>query len=42
LFVIPAWSMVIVRLRLDQGEDEITREEQNAFLRMIGAAVLDR
>jgi len=41
LFVLPAWNVVIVRLGLDQGEDEITAEEQNTFLRMVGEAILD-
>jgi CubicO group peptidase (beta-lactamase class C family) len=41
LFVIPAWNMVIVRLGLDQREDEITTAEYNVFLRKVGAAILD-
>ena len=41
LFVLPAWNMVIVRLGLDQQEDNFTTAEQNAFLRRIGAALLD-
>lgn len=41
LFVIPPWNMVIVRLGLDQREDEITAAEYNQFLRMVGEAVLD-
>ena len=42
LFVVPVWSMVIVRLGLDQAEDEITAAEQNTFLRMVAAAILKR
>jgi CubicO group peptidase (beta-lactamase class C family) len=41
LFVIPAWNMVIVRLGLDQREDEITVAEYNVFLKKIGEAILD-
>jgi CubicO group peptidase (beta-lactamase class C family) len=41
LFVIPAWKMVIVRLGLDQREDEITTVEYNVFLRKVGEAILD-
>ena len=41
LFVIPAWNMVVVRLGLDQREDEITSGEYNVFLKMVGAAILD-
>jgi CubicO group peptidase (beta-lactamase class C family) len=41
LFVVPAWDMVIVRLGLDEGEDKITGEERNTFLRMMGEAILD-
>jgi len=41
LFVIPAWNMVIVRLGLDQREDEITTAEYNVFLRKVGEAILD-
>jgi len=41
LFVIPAWSMVTVRLGLDQQEDAITTAEYNTFLRMVGEAILD-
>jgi len=36
LFVIPAWNMVIVRLGLDEREDEITTAEYDVFLKMIG------
>jgi CubicO group peptidase (beta-lactamase class C family) len=39
LFVIPPWNMVIVRLGLDQGEDEIKVSEYNTFLKMIEAAL---
>ncbi|MBC8873420.1 MAG: serine hydrolase [Planctomycetes bacterium] len=41
LFVIPPWNMVIVRLGLDQREDEITGAEYNQFLKLVGAAILD-
>lgn len=41
LFVIPAWNMVTVRLGLDQREDQITTDEYNTFLRMVGEAILD-
>ena len=41
LFIIPAWKMVIVRLGLDQQEDEITTTEYNVFLKRIGEAILD-
>lgn len=41
LFIIPNWNMVIVRLGLDEGEDEITSAEYNVFLKMIGEAILD-
>ncbi|MHC4180575.1 MAG: DUF5060 domain-containing protein, partial [Planctomycetota bacterium] len=41
LFVIPPWNMVIVRLGLDQREDEITTAEYNVFLRMVGQSLLD-
>jgi CubicO group peptidase (beta-lactamase class C family) len=41
LFVIPPWNMVIVRLGLDQREDEITAGEYNEFLRRVGEAILD-
>ncbi|UCE50388.1 MAG: serine hydrolase, partial [Phycisphaerales bacterium] len=41
LFIIPAWKMVIVRLGLDQREDEITTTEYNVFLKRIGEAILD-
>jgi CubicO group peptidase (beta-lactamase class C family) len=39
LFVIPAWSMVTVRLGLDEREDEITTAEYNTFLRMVREAM---
>ena len=39
LFVIPAWNMVIVRLGLDQQEDEITVDEYNVFLKRVGDAL---
>ena len=41
LFVIPAWNMVIVRLGLDEREDEITTDEYSDFLKMLGEAILD-
>jgi len=41
LFIIPAWNMVIVRLGLDQREDEITADEYNVFLKKVSEAVLD-
>ena len=41
LFVIPPWNMVIVRLGLDQREDEITTAEYDIFLKMIGQSLLD-
>lgn len=41
LFIVPSWSMVVVRLGLDQQEDPITTSEQNEFLKMIGQAILD-
>ena len=41
LFVIPPWNMVIVRLGLDQREDEITASEYSQFLRKVGQAILD-
>jgi CubicO group peptidase (beta-lactamase class C family) len=41
LFVIPAWNMVIVRLGLDQREDEITTTEYNVFLKKVGESILD-
>ncbi|MHC4630930.1 MAG: serine hydrolase [Planctomycetota bacterium] len=41
LFIIPAWNMVIVRLGLDQQEDEITTAEYNVFLKKVGEAILD-
>jgi len=41
LFVVPAWNMVTVRLGLDEKEDAITTAEYNAFLRMVGEAILD-
>ncbi len=41
LFVIPAWDIVIVRLGLDQREDEITTAEYDVFLRKVGEAILD-
>lgn len=40
LFVIPSWNMVIVRLGLDQQEDEITTGEYNRFLELIADAIL--
>lgn len=40
LYIIPKWDMVIVRLGLDEGEDKITTEEQNTFLRMVGEALV--
>ncbi len=42
MFVIPSWSMVVVRLGLDQsGEDDfaITDETYAAFLRLVGEAI---
>ncbi|MCP4256680.1 MAG: serine hydrolase [Planctomycetes bacterium] len=41
LFIIPAWNMVIVRLGMDQREDEITAAEYSVFLKKVGEAVLD-
>jgi CubicO group peptidase (beta-lactamase class C family) len=41
LFVLPAWNTVIVRLGLDQQEDNFTTAEQNAFLKQVGQALLD-
>jgi len=41
LFVIPPWNMVVVRLGLDQREDDITAAEYNQFLRLVGEAILD-
>jgi CubicO group peptidase (beta-lactamase class C family) len=39
LFVIPPWDMVIVRLGLDQSEDEITAAEYSEFLLRVGAGI---
>jgi len=41
LFILPAWNMVIVRLGLDEQEDPFTLAEQNTFLKLVGAALLD-
>lgn len=41
LFIIPAWQMVIVRLGLDQQEDDITTAEYNVFLKRVGEAILN-
>jgi CubicO group peptidase (beta-lactamase class C family) len=41
LFVIPTWHMVIVRLGLDEQEDNITTDEYNVFLKKVGEAILD-
>jgi hypothetical protein len=41
LFVIPPWNTVIVRLGLDQSEDEITAAEYNEFLKRVGDSILD-
>jgi CubicO group peptidase (beta-lactamase class C family) len=41
LFIIPAWNMIIVRLGLDQQEDEITTAEYNVFLKKVGEAILN-
>jgi CubicO group peptidase (beta-lactamase class C family) len=39
LFVIPPWNMVLVRLGLDQRDDEITTAEYNTVLRKLGEAI---
>ncbi len=39
MFVIPEWSMVAVRLGLDQRDRRITDETYNIFLRMVGEAL---
>ena len=40
MFVIPEWSMVIVRLGLDEGADgAITDAVYNSFLRKVGEAI---
>lgn len=41
LFIIPPWNMVIVRLGLDEQEDEITAAEYSTFLKLIGDSILD-
>jgi CubicO group peptidase (beta-lactamase class C family) len=40
MFVIPEWSMVIVRLGLDQSDHEITDEEYGQFLGNVGRSII--
>ncbi len=41
LFIVPAWNMVIVRLGLDEQENEITGAEYDGFLQRLSKAILD-